>query len=134
PCTRASLSELERVLCRATMLPRTRVVLWTDPQQAERFAHSGLRERLREVAAIEVIEDPAGHLAQAFGCQTSGMTLFFDGSGRLRFAGGLTPSRGHEGVSAGTLALDVLLGGGVSERIAAPVFGCSLEATPERTL
>ncbi|MFT7465447.1 MAG: hypothetical protein ACI9EF_003814, partial [Pseudohongiellaceae bacterium] len=46
PCTRASLSELERVLCRATMLPRTRVVLWTDPQQAERFAHSGLRERL----------------------------------------------------------------------------------------
>lgn len=126
PCTRATLSELERVLTRAPRAPRTRVVLWTDPDQPEHFEHSDLRERVRAVPSLELVEDPHGRLARAFGARTSGMTLCFDADGRRVFAGGLTSSRGHEGTSAGTLALDALLRGEPTERSVTPVFGCAL--------
>ncbi|GJM21604.1 MAG: hypothetical protein DHS20C15_15190 [Planctomycetota bacterium] len=132
PCTQASLAELERVLARAPERPRARVVLWSDPTQPERFSESRLRDRVRAVPEIELVEDPGGRLACNFGVTTSGTTVLFDADGRRRFAGGITASRGHEGTSVGTLALDALLRGESTERSAAPVYGCSLTDDVER--
>ena len=126
PCTHATLSELERLLGHASRVPRARVVLWTDPAQPESFDHSDLRDRVLAEPDLELVEDPHGELARAFGCRTSGMTLYFDAQGRRRFAGGLTSSRGHEGDSVGSLALGAMLRDEPTDRGVAPVFGCAL--------
>jgi hypothetical protein len=51
--------------------------------------------------------------------------MLFDASGALRYAGGITMSRGHEGDSAGSNALARILAG---EQQAGrfPAFGCPL--------
>jgi hypothetical protein len=67
-----------------------------------------------------------GDEVRRFGVRTSGESLAYSPDGRLRFQGGVTISRGHEGESAGSRALVALLesGGLPCERM--PVFGCRL--------
>lgn len=132
PCTQASLSELERLLADLRPRPRCRVVLWTDAEQPARFAESRLRERARDMAGVEVVEDPGGSIARRFGARTSGLALVYDVDGRRRFAGGLTPARGHEGGSVGGRAVRDLFGADDGHDSGAPVFGCPLfeEAAP----
>jgi hypothetical protein len=56
----------------------------------------------------------------------SGFTLLYDPAGRLRFAGGITSARGHEGDSFGQRRILAVLSGDPADRADAPVFGCSL--------
>jgi len=57
--------------------------------------------------------------------------LLYDVAGDLRFAGGITPSRGHAGDSAGRSMLQDLLASRSVERDETAVFGCALrEAAP----
>jgi hypothetical protein len=58
---------------------------------------------------------------------TSGQVLLYDASGRLRFRGGIRPSRGHEGDNTGRRALEaLLLGDGAAPPLSTAVFGCPL--------
>ena len=115
-CTRASITELCRMLAKVQRPPAVQVVMVGTGD--------GLRHAVASVPEVIVVEDPAGSEARRFGATTSGhLCLFVEG--RARFHGGITKSRGHEGCSVGAVAVVAHLGGR-SALCAAPVFGCPL--------
>ena len=131
-CTRASLRELERALARSDGKLET-FVLFVGP------AANGLldlRATARAIPGVQVIESEEE--ARRFGALTSGQTYLFDGSGRLVFRGGLTPSRGHEGENVGTDAIrrfldsphDAPASSSSASAQRSDVFGCALFAPP----
>ena len=97
-CTRATLRELERALAHAnarTTSLRT-FVLFSGPNDDELLS---LRTMAAAIPGVVVMD--AGDEVARFGAHTSGQALVYGKDGRLAFRGGLTPSRGHEGASAG---------------------------------
>ena len=74
---------------------------------------------------MTVIRDEGGAEALRFRAAASGLVLLYDGQGRLRFAGGITSSRGHEGDSFGRRRILAVLAGASADREDAPVFGCA---------
>jgi hypothetical protein len=133
PCTRASIAELAR------LIPLGRGVLDAGVffVRPEGLPGDVMRGPLwRDAAAIpgvRVAQDAGGAVARGFGARTSGQVLLYDGEGRLRFSGGITPARGEAGDSAGRAAILALLPPGANgpadraaRRAESPVFGCSL--------
>jgi hypothetical protein len=70
--------------------------------------------------------DKDGKNAVAFGASTSGDVRVYDTSGALRFSGGITDGRGHEGDNTGLDSVLDLVRVGKSPVSATPVYGCSL--------
>jgi hypothetical protein len=71
--------------------------------------------------------DPDGILAVSLGNLTSGAVTLYDPMGILRYQGGITASRGHEGDNPGEEAvLQVLRGGQISHK-SMPAFGCPIK-------
>ncbi|MDC0711302.1 RedB protein [Stigmatella sp. ncwal1] len=126
PCTRASLAELQEVMERAG--PRVDAhVLFLHPERADAAWEEGpLWQRAAAIPGVTVRQDEGGVEAQRFGATTSGHVLLFDAGGHLRFSGGITGSRGHEGNNAGRASVEALV---MQEegRSQHPVYGCALE-------
>jgi hypothetical protein len=80
------------------------------------------------IPGVQVSRDDSGRAAAAFGAATSGQTFFYDASGELRFAGGLTPSRGHQGDSLGRAVILATVNEGRIGQVVTDVFGCGLTA------
>ena len=123
PCTRATVRELERVVSRA---PRAavRVVFRDDPGGDVTTAATW--EMAARVPGARRVRDPGGVEARRFGASTSGLVVLFDAGGALRFRGGVTPGRGHEGESEGAAALLAALRGREGRAGWSRVFGCGL--------
>ena len=131
PCSRASIEELDRLLASAGALPQVHVLFakpdGTDPE----WEHTDLWRRAAAIPGVSIDRDDGGREAERFGVATSGQVLLYDVAGDLRFAGGITPSRGHEGDSAGRSMLQNLLASRQVDQDVTPVFGCALrEASP----
>lgn len=126
PCSDASLYEMQRLLAEIGD-SCDGVILWYHP----RIKAAGWPSRPNEMAPgkarARVVDDPDGELSSALGALTSGHVTLVDASGRVRFTGGLTISRGHRGPSPGQVAIRQILGGEPPVATSAPVFGCSLE-------
>jgi hypothetical protein len=78
------------------------------------------------IPGVLVVGDDEGAEALRFGAATSGQVLLYSADGRLLFAGGIIPSRGHEGDNAGRSAIIALVRGTATQVMRAPVFGCPL--------
>ena len=78
------------------------------------------------IPGVELRVDLGGKEATLFNAKTSGQVFLYDASGALRFDGGITPARGHEGDSDGKAAVLAVLAGGGPERTSTAVFGCEL--------
>jgi hypothetical protein len=126
PCTRASLEEIDRLLASAAERPDVRVLFTKPPDTAPDWDATDLWRRAAAIPGIMVARDDEGREAERFGVTTSGQLLLYDAAGALRFAGGITPSRGHGGDSVGRSVLLELLAGAPAEDEATPVFGCAL--------
>lgn len=123
PCTRATFRQLDYLLAAASNRADLHIVI-VDPAAAG-VADAPMTRAAAQLSSAKLHFDD-GELARSFGVKTSGHVLLYDGSGSLRYSGGVTPYRGHEGPSEGSEALKRLLGG-ASERLAdAPVYGCPL--------
>ena len=61
-----------------------------------------------------------------FGAVTSGQTILYDADGNVEFSGGITLSRGHEGMSTGRSSIESILDGDEPKTRETPVFGCLL--------
>jgi len=113
-------------------------MLFLEPAQAPAgWAETDLWHTAAAIPRVTVARDPAGLHAQCFGVRTSGQVLLYDGHGHLRFRGGITLSRGHEGANFGRQAIYDIVFADTHQFVESPVFGCSLfdpspRAQPER--
>lgn len=126
PCTRATIDELARIVadCRQRLHV---VVMFLRPADFEsQWTHSELWASALDVPNTRVMEDVLGREARRFRVETSGQAVLYDAAGQLRFYGGITGSRGHEGQNAGRAAVVEIVRGRSAPLIQTPVFGCPL--------
>ncbi len=124
PCTRASLRELERILGEGAGRLTAHVIFLAVTGVVD--AHSGSIAMARAISGVHVHLDSAPDEAEIWGARTSGQVFLYSPDGQLRFSGGITPSRGHEGLNIGHSAIVSFVRNGRLETGQAPVFGCSL--------
>ena len=130
PCTRSSLAELARLTARGDA---DVWVLFLRPEGAkEGWEKTGLWDTAAAIPGVQVLADEDGTAAKAFGAETSGHVLFYDATGTLRFSGGITPARGHEGPSAGGDSILAALLGNAPIQNHTPTFGCPLIEETQR--
>jgi len=128
PCTDATLGELARLLRHAQEQVRTYVVFAQPETQDDAWTQAALWRRAQALPGVRVWRDRNARETQRFGAATSGQALLYDAGGALRFQGGITGSRGHEGANAGRTALQSILHGAPPARTETFVFGCPLSA------
>lgn len=118
PCSRASLAELAEI---ANSAPRAAIqIVYSHTDGGDSWGLGG-----RVAGATRVLE-PLGLEAARFGARTSGHVVVYDDHGRLRYAGGITGSRGHRGDNIGRRTVERLLARDGTDKLGHPVFGCAL--------
>lgn len=132
PCTQASVRELAR-LQRYTISKTETVVYLYAPAGEPDWDDSALREEIDRIPEVTIRTDLEGRLAERFGAMTSGHVVLYAPDGSLRFSGGITPGRGHEGDSTGARAIRMAVLQGAIDAAIVSVFGCDLQS-PERVL
>ena len=134
PCSRASVAELERVLTTRGERVAAHVVVFKPRGAPANWVRTGVCDRAAAIPGVTLWIDEGGKLTQLFGAETSGQVLLYDASGTLRFQGGITPSRGHEGDNLGRAAVSSLIAGATKVDSCSPVFGCQIQGElPERS-
>ena len=129
-CSRATVGELARLMAHV----HGRVdayVLMLDPfgGRNDTWAQSDLWTAASAIPGVRVMLDRDGADARRFGASTSGQALLYDVAGRLRFNGGITDARGHEGDNAGRASLESIVLDGNAATGRTSVFGCGLFAS-----
>jgi hypothetical protein len=126
PCSRATVSELERLAAECPNKFALRIVFVRPPSTPSGWEQTDLYRTAGSIPQSVVSIDENAVEARRFGAATSGQTLLYAVDGRLLFRGGITPSRGHEGDNSGRSALASLITTGHSTTTQTAVFGCSL--------
>lgn len=126
PCSRASLHELTEIMSRSEERLDAHLLFIHPANAPANWLDSDLWKQAKAIPHVTVMLDEGGRDSAAFGATTSGQTMVYDASGTLRFSGGITDGRGHEGDNAGMLAILSLVRDGRSRVSTTPVFGCSL--------
>jgi hypothetical protein len=135
PCSRATVAELGRLVAHAAAPVDIHAFIVAAPGFDERLVRSDLWTAAAAIPGVQVRRDD-GTEARRFGARVSGQVFAYDASGALRFSGGLTGSRGHEGDNAGRAAIEAMLAGR-PHAATSYVFGCLLfdgdgQPVPER--
>lgn len=125
PCTRASLMELERVLATGPHVS-VQVCVVGPAELRDQWLQTGTACRARSIASGGIVYDADGTLAARYGAKTSGHVVLYGLDGALKFSGGITAARGHEGDNTGKSAIAALLRGQTTTTDTTPVFGCTL--------
>ncbi|MDQ3801804.1 MAG: RedB protein [Acidobacteriota bacterium] len=137
PCTRASLRELARLVTDTGGSLQAIVVFIKPKGESEQWTETDLRANAAAIPNVRVLIDEDERETRIFGAQTSGLALVYDRAGNLRFGGGITASRGHEGDNAGSRAIFEIITGerkeeeveeeeGLNKTAETAVFGCPL--------
>lgn len=126
PCTRASLHELSMLMTHCQGRVDAYVLLLKPVGAADDWLRTDLRDQAEQIPGVTVIADHNGQLAEQFDVQTSGETVLYDEAGVLRFHGGITASRGHQGDNAGRSSIASLLTRNSTNVSTTCVFGCPL--------
>ena len=126
PCSRASVGELERLLANVHGKLDVCVAFVVPPGAADTWEETDLTRRIGSLQGVRHYTDKDGTEAHLFGAETSGQTMLYDSTGKLRFRGGITAGRGHAGDNPGRSALEDLVLRGEANSTGTPVFGCAL--------
>lgn len=132
PCSRATISELGRLMTRLHERVDVDVLFLTPRASDAEWQHSDLRTAAAAIPGVRVHDDVDGEEIRRFGAFTSGQTLLYAADGRLRFAGGITDGRGHEGGNYGVEAIVEAVAADGAPSAGSPVFGCALVPPPSR--
>lgn len=137
PCSRATVSELEKLTARTAGTLAASVVFLHPDEVASDWHEASLWRRTCEIPGLTVVDDVGCMVTRQFGVTTSGQALLYDPAGRLKFNGGMTPARGHAGDNAGCEMIFSYVREG-SSRLAASggtcsVYGCPLFHSSETT-
>ena len=131
PCSRATLHELAKIMSRATNACDVTALIFTPKGDSEDWLKGGLVNECRRLQC-RIQADPGGEIAASLGCLTSGAVVLYDGAGKLRYQGGITGSRGHEGDNDGERTVLEILRGQHGSFSALPVFGCPIRSALSR--
>lgn len=130
PCSRASIAELGRLM--AAVKADCKVLFLKPEGTAEEWEKTPLWESAARIPGVDVMADIDGRLAEVFGAETSGHVLFYGSEGELKYSGGITDSRGHEGSSTGAAFIKTSFSANdaSANRKDGLTFGCPLK-TPQ---
>lgn len=125
PCSRATLSELERLMARNPGRMEVHAWFYKPDGVDDDWLSSDTRRKAESMPGVEVstIDD---RVLKRFGTVTSGQVLLYDTNGGLVFSGGITIARAMEGDNAGLSSVESFLRSGQATAATAPVFGCIL--------
>lgn len=126
PCTRASLRELARLMTDVDRKLQVYVVFSKPKDESENWTATDLRVSAEAIPNVRVLIDEDERETKIFNAQTSGLTLLYDRNGNLRFDGGVTAARGHEGDNAGSRAIFEIVTKENDTTAESLVFGCPL--------
>lgn len=126
PCSTATVRELAKILTRATDVSVVTVLMYKPSNEPDSWLEGRLLDECRRMNC-RVRSDPEGSYARVLGAVTSGDVVVYDASGKLRYHGGITGSRGHEGDNLGQQSVIDLLRGRNASRTSMPVFGCPIQ-------
>ncbi|MGE0786317.1 MAG: RedB protein [Sandaracinaceae bacterium] len=126
-CTRASIAELARLMVPLDGRVRAFAVLALPGGATDEWRETDLWRSVARIPGITVFADEGAEEADRFGARTSGQVLLYDEAGALRFAGGITPGRSHQGDSDGRRRILDLVGAPAGSGVSA-VYGCALHA------
>lgn len=128
-CSRASMRQLERILARCDGRVATRIYFYCPGDQPDTWVQSALWDQARRIPGVSTQLDRDGRLAHQCAVTTSGHVQLFDVRNELRFSGGITVSRGHEGDNSGSSAVTAIIRGAPDDRTTTetPVFGCQIQ-------
>ena len=135
PCSSASAEQLARVLARARRPLQAVAVMVRPAGTSPGWERTSLWDVVAAIPGVTVLSDPEGLEAARFGSWTSGQVLLYDDAGRLRFAGGITGSRGMAGDNAGASAAlaQIETGSAGAARAGASVYGCELRTPSDNS-
>ena len=100
-CSRASLSELARLLARNPGRLSGYILAVRPPGAGENWEKTDLWYQAASIPGIQVLSDINGAESSRFAAVTSGQTFVYDANGALLFRGGITGARGHAGDNRG---------------------------------
>lgn len=123
-CSKATIVELRKLLLNKEELSVK--VIFTDHPADYSWINGELWEEAKSIPGVEVLVDSGNAEAKLFDVQTSGHALLFDEEGVQVFSGGLTPSRGHEGMNAGSYFIENWLKKRSQATFVSKIFGCGL--------
>jgi len=126
PYTHATLGELARLLADLDGEVSTYVVFIRPPDESDDWTQTELRSAAEAIPNVQVVIDRDNRETNIFNAYASGSTLLYDRAGRLRFHGGLTAARGHEGDNAGRRAIFEIVTSETSNTGESAIFGCPL--------
>jgi hypothetical protein len=126
PCTRATISELNRLLTHCSSNVAAHVFFLKPSTESSDWVQTDLWRSAANIPGVQVHVDEDSALANRLGASTSGDVVLFSPQGKLLFHGGITSGRGHEGDNAGETALVALATGSAATCKNTPVYGCLL--------
>jgi hypothetical protein len=131
PCTRASIHELGQLMSHVRGRVATYVLMAKLADTPSGWERSATWEAAAKIPGVTVLADPEGREAAHFGVTVSGDVRVYDTRGQLRFSGGITPARGHEGDAVWRANVLPLLEAAPAFQptvasVTAPAFGCRL--------
>jgi hypothetical protein len=126
PCSRATLSELERLQVQTQDKIAVTIVFTIPPGTPAGWEKGDLLDRAHAISHAQVCLDANGAAARRFGVNGSGHTLLYAPTGQLLFSGGITAARGEEGDNPGETAVADFVLHGRADLTRTPVFGCQL--------
>lgn len=126
PCTRASLAELSRLTTDLNGKLTTYIVFIKPKGETDDWTDTSSRAAAEAIPDVQVVIDEDDIETDIFHAQTSGLTLLYDRDGSLRFNGGITAARGHEGDNAGRDTIFQIVASADKRNGESFVFGCPL--------
>lgn len=126
PCSAASVRELARLMSESGESLQACVVFSRPTSKDDAWAQTSLWVEANRIPRVTTKIDAGGMLTEVCGAATSGTVQLYDASGHLRFQGGLTAARGHEGDNTGKAAVLAMVRGQHIQTTVTPVFGCAL--------
>jgi hypothetical protein len=130
PCTRATVAELAQIITAAPEQVATLVFVYAPEGELDSWTNTSLVQSIRKLPGVRIEPDADGRMSALFGAITSGQALLFDSHGHLRFSGGITGARGHQGDNVGRRAVLARITGRETAPVKTLVYGCSLQGEP----
>jgi hypothetical protein len=126
PCSRATLNELSQLMTRTGEQIDAHVLFVQPPGAPANWCDGDLWKQAMVISGVTISIDHDAKDASILGATTSGQVMVYDASGKIRFSGGITDGRGHEGDNAGLSSILELIRAGRTAVATTPVYGCSL--------